>query len=271
MLGAVNYDTVTRRKSNENQDAVNDPMANPDALKEAPIAFGLGYEYRFNLPAQMVLKPYVGMDFIYETESKEHNYEIGGGLQFFFRGTGASYKRNSRIGGISLGDVDLPAAFIVGFNVDNNRIVNGIISFNENPLTSPIPRLGGFFNIELMNLAKKEYVSWQGDPVTSKVYNDFLWAAMAQIEYLLDEKIMPYVFVRYLPGIQSIVPGYKTDPDPTPEYGKDFLTLTTKAGCQFMFFKYFTIDLWYERNDVSVNEEWTLDNGLISVNFRISL
>jgi hypothetical protein len=122
-----------------------------------------------------------------------------------------------------------------------------------------------------MNLAGKEYYSWQGDPPARKVYNDFLWAAMAQIEYLADEKIMPYVFVRYLPGIQSIVPGYKIDPDPTPVYGKEYISLTTKAGCQLMFFKYFTIDLWYERNDFAEKKKWTLDDGLISCNFRISL
>ena len=272
LLGAVNYDTVTRRNGGENQEAVNDPMANPDALKESPIAFGMGYEYRIPLPwGRMVLRPYIGADFIYETNISEFNYEIGGGLQLFFRGTGAAFKRNTRIGGITLGDVELPAALFVGFNTNKDGIVNGIISLNESPHSSPIPRLGGFLNLELMNITGREFTSWEGGAPDRKVYNDFLWAAMGQVEYLLDEKIMPYIYARYIPGIQDIVPGYKIDPDPTPTFGKDYITLTTKVGCQFMFIRHFTIDVWYERSDVSQNNNWTLDDGLLSINFRVSL
>jgi hypothetical protein len=272
MLTAVNYDTVTRRRGDGNMSPVEDPMANPNAIRENPIAFGLGYEYRLALPwGRQILRPYLGADFIYETTISEYNFEVGGGLQWFFRGTGAAFKRNDRIGGISIGDVDLPTALIVGFNADKNGIVNGIISLNESPHNSLIPRLGGFLNLELFNLTGREYSSWEGDPLEQKVYNDFLWAAMAQVEYLLDEKIMPYIFVRYIPGIQEIVPGFKIDPDPAPVYNKDYLTLTTKIGCQLMFFRHFTIDLWYERNDISRNNNWELDDGLLSINFRISM
>jgi hypothetical protein len=82
---------------------------------------------------------------------------------------------------------------------------------------------------------------------------------------------MPYVFVRYIPGlIPSLVPGHKIDPDPAPIFGKDYLTLTTKIGFQFSFIKHFLIDLWYERNDISRNNNWTADDGLLSINLRIS-
>jgi len=265
-MGAQNYSTVTRRKGNEDRDPVNDPMSDPDALKENPIALGLGYEYRINLPGRMVLRPYVGADFIMETNTNEYNYEIGGGLQWFFRGTGAQFKRNARVGGIMLGDVELPAGLFLGFNVDKNGIVNGIVSLNEAPQSSLIPRLGGFLNLELMNIGGNEYKAPDG-----KTYNDFLWAVMAQVEYLATDKIMPYVYARYIPGIQNIYPGFKTDPDPEPAFNKDNITLTTKAGLQLLFIKHFIVDLWYERNDVALDSDWTLDNGLVSVNFRISM
>jgi len=265
-MGAQNYSTVTRRKGNEARDPVDDPMANPDALKENPIALGLGYEYRINLPGRMVLRPYVGADYILETNTNEYNYEIGGGLQWFFRGTGTQFKRNARVGGIMLGDVELPVGLFVGANVDKNGIVNGIISLNETPQSSLIPRLGGFLNLELMNIGGNEFKAPDG-----KTYNDFLWAVMVQAEYLATEKIMPYVFARYIPGRQEVYPGYKTDPDPEPLFSKDNITLTTKAGVQLMFIKHFIVDLWYERNDTAVNNEWEMDNGLLSINFRISL
>ena len=265
VFGAVNYDTVTRRKGNENKDTVNDPMADPNALKETPVAIGLGYEYRINLPGRMVIKPYVGADFIWNTETSEYNYEIGGGLQWFFRGTGVEIKRDRRIGGITLGDCKIPAALMIGFNADKNGIVNGIISLNEAPGQSLIPNLGGFINLELMNLSGNEYKAPDG-----KTYDDFLWGIMGQIEYQVNEKIMPYIFARYIPGTQDIYPGHKADPDPPAVFSKDHITLTTKIGCQFMFVNFFIIDLWYERNDTAEKNNWTPDKGLLSVNFRIS-
>ncbi|MCL2443225.1 MAG: hypothetical protein FWD13_07145 [Treponema sp.] len=266
LLGALNYDTVTRRKGDENQSTVNDPMADPDALKENPIAFGVGYEYRLNLPGRMVMKPYIGVDFIYEINTNDFNFEIGGGLQWFFRGTGAQFKRNARLGGTQLGDVELPAALIAGFNVDRNGIVNGIISLNESPQFSLIPRLGGFLNLELMNITGNEYKAPDG-----KTYNDFLWAVLGQVEYLVNDRIMPYAFVRYVPGVINLEPGFKEDPEYALSFGRDFASLTTKIGCQFLLFSNFTIDVWYERNDVMDNKDWKLDNGLININFRISI
>jgi hypothetical protein len=95
---------------------------------------------------------------------------------------------------------------------------------------------------------------------------------MAQVEYMLTDKIMPYAFARYLPGLQAVSPGFKNDPDPPATvFGRDYMTLTTKIGCQLTFLKHFLIDIWYERNDIKNRDEWTIDNGLININFRISL
>ena len=251
-LTGVNYETVTVEN--------NDPLSDPNALRENPIALGLGYEYRFNLPGRMVLRPYAGVDFIYETESGEYNYEIGGGLQFYFRGTSASFKRNTKVGGLQIGDVALPSALIAGVNVDKNGIVNAVISFNEEPRASLIPNVGGFFQVELMNIGAKEYKAPDG-----KNYDDFLWAGIIQIEYLINPKIMPYIFFKYLPADMRLV----TDLAVAPVYNKDLASITSRLGCRFMPFNRFAIDLWYERTDVLTNDEWSLDKGQISTMFSL--
>ncbi|MDR2575125.1 MAG: hypothetical protein LBC52_01635 [Treponema sp.] len=268
-LSAVNYGTVTILNKSDDS-PLGDPSPDPTALEENPMAFGLGYEYRINLPNRMVIKPYAGVDFIYETKSGEYDWEIGGGIQWFFRGTGAQFKRNTKIGGIALGDVEIPAALIIGMNVDKRGIVNAIISFNEDPRTSPIPRFGGFFDIELMNIAGKEFTSlyYDGDvsAFVQKDYNDFLWASMVQLEYLLHDKIMPYVIFRYMP---ARVPADRRKQSPL--FGKEYHSVTSKFGVRFTPLKYFALDVWYERTDVSVKDKWILDNGILSFLFGISL
>jgi len=251
-LAAVNYKEVTVDYG--------DPLSEKDALKENPLAFGIGYEYRFNLPRRMVLKPYAGFDFIYETESNEYNFEFGGGLQFYFRGTSAAFKRNTKIGGLQIGDVEIPAALIIGANVDKNGFVNAVISINEDPRSSVLKGLGGFMQIELMNISAREYAAPDG-----KTYNDFLWAGAVQLEYLLHPKIMPYAFCRYVPADMKLV----TELAVAPVYSKDLASVTSRIGCRFTPFKYFSVDLWYERTDIQRKEEWTIDNGQLSIMFAI--
>jgi len=266
-LSAINYGKVTiRNKSND--DELGDPIPDPMALEENPVALGLGYEYRINLPKNMVIKPYAGFDFIYEAKSGEYDWEIGGGLQWFFRGTGAQFKRNTKIGGVTLGDVEIPAALIIGMNVDKSGIVNAIISFNENPRTSPIPGLGGFFDIEFMNIAGKKFESlyYNGASFDPRTYNYFLCAAAVQLEYLLHEKIMPYVYLQYMP---AIMPADRRSE--SPDFGKDYQTITSKLGLRFTPLKYLAVDLWYERTDFSNKDHWKTDNGLLSLMFGISL
>ena len=262
MLTAVNYGTVTVENG--------DPLADPAALEENPLALGLGYEYRINFPNRMVVKPYAGIDFIYETRSNEFNFEIGGGLQWYFRGTSSAFKRNSAIGGRSIqessittghfGDVEIPAAFVIGANVDKNGLVNMVISFNEDPNASPLPNVGGYLQAELMNIGGKEYRA-----PNNVYYNDFLWAGIIQIEYLIHRKIMPYVFCRYIPADMRLITELAT----APVYHKDLASITSKFGCRITPINYFSIDVWYERTDVRKNSEWSADNGLLSISFGI--
>jgi hypothetical protein len=253
LLGAINYDTVIMDK--------NDPMANPSALKENPFAFGLGYEYRFDLPGRMVIKPYAGVDLIVEAKTGEIDFEAGAGLQWFFRGTGARFKRNTSIGGAKLGDVEIPAALVIGFNADDNGIINGILSINEDPHSSLLPRFGGFLDLELMNITGKEYVAPNGT-----VYNGFLLAGMIQLEYLAHDKIMPYLFFSYIPAIMPL-----NRATGNPIYGRENKNLTSRLGCMFTPIKHFSFDIWYERIDKGDKNGWTPDKGLFAMNFRISL
>ncbi|MDR0301903.1 MAG: hypothetical protein LBI04_06295 [Treponema sp.] len=259
-LTAIHYGTVTRRGGVANQEEVPDPISNPEALIENPLAFGLGYEYRINLPGRMVIKPYAGVDFIYETQGGEYSYEIGGGIQWFFRGSGAQYKRNDKIGGVQLGDCDLPVAFIAGMNVDKNGFCNAIFSLNEDPRSSLIPNLGGWFQFELMNITGKEYKAPDG-----KNYDDFMFGGIAQIEYLVTNRIMPYVFAKVVPANTKLITALNI----APVYDKDYTSLNSKVGCRLTPFDFFSIDLWYEKTDIRFKDEWTMDQGTISVNFGI--
>jgi hypothetical protein len=259
-LTAVNYGTVTRRGGIAHEENVPDPVSDPHALEENPFALGFGYEYRINLPGRMVIKPYAGIDFIYETNNGEYNYEIGGGLQWYFRGAGTQFKRNDKIGGVQLGDCELPVAFVMGVNVDKEGFCNAVISFNEDPRASLIPNLGGWFQFELLNISGKEYYAPNGE-----TYNDFLFAGIMQIEYLINKKIMPYIFGKIVPADTRLI----TDLNVAPIYSKDITSLNSKLGCRFMPFNFFSVDVWYERTDLRFEDTWTSGNGIFSINFGV--
>jgi len=273
-LGAVNYGVIDLSGEGGIPDGEdeptkrdkNDPMADPNSLVENPLAVGLGYDYRINLPRNMILRPYVGVDFIYETKSEEYDWEVGGGLQLYLRGSSAQLKRNTTIGGARIGDVSIPAALMLGANVNKAGIINGVVSFNEDPRSSPIPRFGGFLLAEFMNIGGKEYSVKSNAGATTTSYNDFLWAGMVQLEYLAHDKIMPYIFAQYMPAIMPV--NYRED---DPVYGKDYITIISKVGCRFTPIDHFAVDFWYERNDFAYDGDWNLDNGIISVCFSISL
>jgi hypothetical protein len=239
-------------------------LSDPLSLQENPIALGLGYEYRFSLPNRMALRPYAGIDFIYETQNGKYNAEFGGGLQWFFRGTGAAFKRNTKIGGLQIGDVEIPAALAAGVNVDLNGFVNMVISFNEDPRSSPLPNVGGFLQVEMMNMSGKEYRA-----PDNHNYNDFLWAGIVQIEYLLHTKIMPYVFCKYIPADMRPVNEVLPNLNVAPSYNKDHASITSKFGCRFTPINYFSVDVWYERTDVRIIDNWAVDNGAISIMFAV--
>jgi hypothetical protein len=154
----------------------------------------------------------------------------------------------------------------MGMNVNREGVINAVISVNEDPHSSLIPGFGGFLLMELMNIGGKDYKAWDEPTKGLKDYNDFLWAFMAQFEYLVHDKVMPYIFFRYMPARMPV--NLRTE---DPVYGKDFITLTSKFGCRLTPFGHFSVDLWYERNDFREKDEWAVDDGLLSITFGISL
>lgn len=266
--------------------SANDPEADASALVEAPLALGLGYEYNINIGGFGVLRPYAGFDFVYQTAlaseaiHDDYDWEVGGGLQWLFRGTGAQFKRDKKLGGMQLsGDTANQVGFGAGFNMNKDGVINGILSFNEDPAASPIRNLGGFFQMEFMNIGGKEYLA-----PNAQVYDEFLFACIAQMEYRVNRNVMPYIFAWYVPSIDyGAAEGTDADGNTiysrqaynnyndNPTYDANNLTLTTKLGCKITPFERFYIDVWYERTDQKAGDTWSLDAGLISVCCGINL
>jgi hypothetical protein len=250
--------------------AVDDPEADADALVDFPVAMSLGYEYRLDLPNRMVLKPYAGLDVIYELETNDYDYEAGGGMTWYFRGTGAQFKRNTKFGGMQLsGDCANQVGLSVGANVDKEGVVNAIVSFDEDPNASPIKNIGGFAQFEFMNIIGKEYVSSANDTE----YSDYLWAFICQIEWKATNKMTPFIFGWYVPSVDYADSGknaYNNFND-NPTYDKDDATIMSKIGCRFTPFDHIAVDVWYQRIDQKSDNLWDGDRGSINFSFEISL
>ncbi|MCR5217922.1 hypothetical protein [Treponema sp.] len=297
-LYAMNYGTYTASSSSretldsddeENtatvvMSAANDPEADASALVEQPLALGAGIEYSIGIPGFGSLRPYAGVDWVRQTEidwgeDGDWDLEVGAGFMWLFRGPGASFKRNYSLGGMQLsGDTANRVGLGAGFNMNRDGIVNGILSFNEDPAASPIKNLGGFFQVELMNITGKDYTA-----PTGTVYSDFLYAFIAQLEYKATDKVMPYIFGWYVPSVnygaaytdengetQYSRYAYNNYND-SPTYEKDSLTLTSKLGVKITPSAHYYLDIWYERTDQKSGDEWSTDAGLVSVKVGIKL
>lgn len=283
-----------------------DSMADNNAMTEAPFAFGLGFQHNFDLKGFGVLRPYVGVDFIFQTSPAsepihdDFDFEVGGGVEWLFRGTGATFKRDKKLGGMQLsGDTANQVGLGLGVNVDRNGVVNAVLSFNEDPESSPIKNFGGFFQVEFMNIGGQEYQSpkrWDGSVkgadgkdgalVDGPVYNDFLVACIVQLEYRVNRVFKPYVFAWYVPSVDygassKLEDGttvYSRNPynnyNDNPTYNWDDVFLLTKIGCRITPFDHFYIDAWYQRTDIkngSRGEDWDLDTGMISFCFGVRI
>lgn len=250
--------------------AVDDPEADPAALADYPIAASLGYEYRMKLPGAMVLKPYAGFDFIYELSTNDCDYEAGGGATWYFRGTGAQFKRNTKFGGMQLsGDCANSVGLSVGANVDKEGVMNAIISFNEDPAASPIKNIGGFAQFEFMNILGNTYTA----SANSTTYTDFLWAFICQLEWKANSRMTPFLFGWYVPSVNYAASGknaYNNFND-NPTYDKDNATIMSKIGCRFTPFDHIAIDCWYQRIDQKTGESWDWDKGSLNFCFAVSL
>jgi hypothetical protein len=209
-------------------------------ISKNPLALGVNYEVRIKLKDKAILKPVIGADIFYNQIGSKFLWEAGGGIKLYPHGSNSSYGY-SILGGS--GEVGL----FISANINQDNMVNGIVSFNESPKTSLIPNLGGFLQAEFMN-------------ITGTGGKDFLWAGIGYMEYLIKNNMKIYAMEKFIPGDIE---------DHT--YSWDRKNFNTKIGIKLSPLEYFNIDFSYQRNDkISGNKkEW--DAGIISTEFKISM
>ncbi len=152
-LAAVNYDDT--------------------ALKTNPYAAGVNVDYKIHLTDNLILKPFVGFDFCYDSFSEESSWEVGGGTYLYFRGE--DFLESHRF--LDYDDV-IPVGMSLAFNYSNLEQLNVLVSlFELADRDSLVPNLRGF-------------VQFEGADLTG---DDPALAFMVHLEYNIKKKVMPYI------------------------------------------------------------------------------
>jgi len=189
-----------------------------------PANAGLSIEYRIPLSDRYILTPKAGFDFAMDTSTNENVWEAGAGLLFFTRGF--DYLSSSRI--LDWDNV-IPIGASASVNVNNEMLMNVMVSwFEPAGRDSFIPNFGGFLQFELSDLLGNG--------------RGMDYGVLAQLEYLIAEKFMPYVRGGYRPLFQEN-DGHHTNV--TGDY-----MIKAMAGCFLIPFNFFSIDIRYELNIV---------------------
>lgn len=220
------------------------------------IAAGLSAEYNIATSSLGVIKPYLGMDLNYakrNDKSDDLQLEFGAAVSWLWRG--ADYKGYSEV--LDSWGRKFPVGVSLGMNVDQTGLANAVLSvFEIADKDALIPNLGGFVEVEAVNVAKSND-------------QDMGLFVAAQLEYMFNvpvakRKIMgikPYVFGRYM---QTVFEGELTEKNP----------LDTRIGVIFYLCSRFTVDVRYERADVintADGAENDLDKGCLTSCFSIKL
>ncbi len=206
-----------------------------------PVAYGAGLDYLVSFTDKVALRPFVGFDGKYETVSEKATWEAGGG--FFLYWKGPDYKTTHDE--IHRWNKTFPVGLSLSGNIDDKKYSSVIFSlFEETGRDALIANLGGFIEVEGINLLAVEG-------------QDSALAAAAQVEYLIQKKIKPYLFGKYAQGYES---GKLTDTD----------KVTSRVGLIIMPVKRFSIDIRYERTDAFGTDE-NLDNGVVTSTFKMKL
>jgi hypothetical protein len=178
---------------------------------------------------------------MYEKESEETVWEFGGGVMFYTRG----FENRTAYRVLDFDDV-IPIGASFGLNVDNDYKLNMMLSwFDPAGRDSLIENFGGFLQLEIGNLLEKEEET-------------FDFAVLGQLEYVIQEKVTPYIRGGYKPQIEA---GKKTDN----------MVLTIAPGFYLTPIHFFSFDLRYEMNNVITPEKMEVDKGLFSVMFTIRM
>jgi hypothetical protein len=221
VLGAVNYDKTD--------------------LGENPVSFGILAQYQFSLSDELILTPFAGFDFAYETVTEESQWEAGAGVMFYTRG----YDTRTSFRVLDFDDV-IPIGASLGMNINENYRINMVLSwFDPAGRDSLIENFGGFLQLELGNLTGLD--------------NETLdFALLTQLEYSINGKVTPYLRGGYKPEIEG---RRKTDN----------MIINAALGCYLTPVHFFSLDLRYDMHHLLTPHELEVDKGLLSLVFTIRM
>jgi len=206
-----------------------------------PLSAGAGIEYLIGFTDKVALKPFAGYDFKYDTVSEKSAWEAGGGVFLFWRGS--EYKTTHSE--IHQWNKKFPVGLSLSANTNQDQYTTVVCSlFEETGSEALVPNLGGFIEFEALNIGA----------VTGL---DSAMGAAGQIEYLINKKVKPYLFGKYVQGYKA---GKLTDTD----------TVTTRIGVELLPIKRFVADFRYERTD-AFGKEKNLDNGTLTTTLKMKL
>jgi len=229
-FAGMNYDKVPTTQNN----------------KKNPLSFGFLGEYQVLLSDTMILVPFFGFDFGYDTVSEKNEWELGWGTMLYTRGF--TTRESSRV--LDYDNV-IPVGASLGMSVNHNSRFDMMLSwFDPAGRDSLIENFGGFLQFELGNMLSVE--------------NDVLdYAVLAQLEYSIFGKFTPYVRGGYGPQFMGT--------------GSSLIKVKDKAiiraafGCYITLIHFFAIDVRYEMRNVITTKDIEMENGLFTAAFTIRM
>jgi len=235
-FAGINYDKVTTSANNNGKN---------------PISFGVFAEYQIPFSDALILMPFIGYDFLYDTVSEDINWEMGAGLMFYTRGFDT--RESSRVLDY---DSVIPVGASFGVNINHNNYMSLMLSwFDPAGRDSLIPNFGGFLQFEIGNmLGVKE------DPAPDEFLD---YAVLVQLEYSIDGKVTPYIRGGYGPQFAGAGTSIYKVPDTA--------IIRAAAGCYLSLVQFFSVDLRYEMRNVITTETIEMESGLLSAVFTIRM
>jgi hypothetical protein len=209
-------------------------------VKKNPLNFGVSFEYRHIFNDRYFLTPKLGFDFAMDTATDDSSeWELGVALLFHTRGY--NYLTSNR--NLDWAEV-IPVGASLSINMNQENETNLILSwFEPAGPDSMIPNFGGFLQIEAVDLFN--HVSGLD------------YAALLQLEYMIGDKVVPYVRGGYRPEFRS---GSNTTT--TGNY-----IISGMVGCYFTPAHRFSVDVRYEMETL----EGEITRNLISSIFTIKM
>jgi hypothetical protein len=231
-FAGINYDKVRTSSANNGRN---------------PLNLGVMAEYRLPLTDDFILSYFLGMDFAHDTVSENNQWEFGAGLMLYTRGFDT--RVSSRVLDF---DAVIPIGASLAMNINHDNYMNIMLSwFDPAGRDSLIPYFGGFLQLEVGNLLNAV--------IRETDFETFDYAFLTQLEYSIDEKIVPYVRLGYGPEFIGAIK--------TP----DTAILRASFGCYLTMIRFFTLDLRYEMRNVITTDSFTMDNGMFNAVFTIRM